>query len=101
MVKYGINLSTFLALKMHIFSNKKCKNIFVNFPLFCILTRICMRVTRNSSEIRFSIKYRVISKVNYGSKYQTENYGLGHFGKIKFQRILLLKMLLKCLRFIM
>ena len=34
------------------------------------------------SSIKNSIKYRVMFKVNYRSKIQTENYGLGHFRKI-------------------
>ena len=33
-------------------------------------------------------------EINYRNKYQTENYGLGHFGRIRFQKILLSKYLL-------
>ena len=38
-------------------------------------------------------------KVNYRSKYWTENYGLDHFGKITFQRIQLWKNVSKFLWF--
>ena len=89
---HGIN-------KLH---NTKCQCLMVPFmsyfmhdPLFLLISRyfafwqeFLWWITRNWSEIRLSSKLRVIFIVNCRSKYQTENYGLGHFGRIGFQEIL-------------
>ena len=66
--------------------------IFVIFPLYWILACICME---NNVQLKWNSILEKIKELclnsKYRSEYQTENYGLVNFGKLKFQRMLLSK----------